>query len=295
MICKGKSITHTVNAIGYGISKSDSREICREGLGGENAQEIAQEIRLIQQLNSNCTNNLLRIELSPSIGDGLMLTDQDWEAIARDLMLRLNLHDNRQWICIQHKDREHKHLHIYANRIDFNGKAYNDSYFTLKCGKAAEQIAIERGMTTAMSVHLTKQQALQPLKERISEAHKAIVRKGLSPSQYQSLMKQKGIEVVFNQSKTTGRITGMSFIVSGTKIKASDVSRTLGFNKLFGIPREPTSQKLTPRQRLIGQNHSHIDSIKYHITRMFSCNAQVHARPERAEDEEQKNELNFDL
>ena len=44
-------------------------------------------------------------------------------------MKEMNLGE-RQAIAFVHQDKEHKHIHLYVNRIDFNGKAYNDSLYT---------------------------------------------------------------------------------------------------------------------------------------------------------------------
>ncbi len=233
MIGKAKSVSHARECLSYALSKGMAVEVCRENLAGETPGELADEFAVVQSRNNRCRNNTLRIEISPTIEDGNKLTNEQWEGIARDFVEQMELAENRQYIAILHQDTHHKHLHIIANRIDFNGVAYSDSNISLRAGKVCEQIAIERGLRTAMNVRHENEQKLEPLKQKIRQLHGEIMRSGMSEKEYAQQMAKRGVEVVYNQSKTTGRISGMSYVVDGQRIKASQVGREFGYNKLF--------------------------------------------------------------
>ncbi|MEZ4970865.1 MAG: relaxase/mobilization nuclease domain-containing protein [Flavobacteriaceae bacterium] len=44
-----------------------------------------------------------------------------------------------QAIGFVHRDQQHTHVHLYVNRIDFNGRAYNDSFIGKKSQQAARK------------------------------------------------------------------------------------------------------------------------------------------------------------
>ncbi len=47
--------------------------------------------------------------------------------IALNFLKRMKL-DDHQYVSFLHTDEKHKHLHIFVNRINFNGKAYKDHF-----------------------------------------------------------------------------------------------------------------------------------------------------------------------
>jgi len=249
MIAKGKSIAHGSTAIAYGLEKNQSQEICREFLAGENVNEIQQEFEMFQNHRQSCTNNTLRFEISPAIEEGQKLNINDWEKIAKDFMRKMNLDENRQWIAVLHKDTEHHHLHIYANRIDLEGNMAKDNFISKRAGKVAEEIAQERGMITAMEVKKNKDRQLEPLKDLIKQAHHEICMIAPDQNTYIEEMKKRSIEVVLNQSNTTSTITGWSFKTEGVQIKASDIDRKMSYNKVFDVAKN-TAKSITKKKEV---------------------------------------------
>ena len=62
----------------------------------------------------------------------------------------------RQAIAFVHRDKEHTHVHLYVNRIGFDGKAYNDSFIGKQSQLAAERVAKQMGLTTVREVQQEK-------------------------------------------------------------------------------------------------------------------------------------------
>ena len=62
---------------------------------------------------------------------------------------------NHQSIAFVHEDKKHKHIHLYVNRIDFNGNAYNDSFIGKKTQKIAEIVALKLGLKTVKEVNIS--------------------------------------------------------------------------------------------------------------------------------------------
>ncbi|MCG6191612.1 relaxase/mobilization nuclease domain-containing protein, partial [Maribellus maritimus] len=115
--------------------------------------------------------NSFSFVLSPTIPDGIKLTNADFAKLTNDFLERMKL-KGQQYISFLHNDRDHKHLHIFINRIDFNGKAYKDNYISKKTQRIAESIAKERGFTTAKEI---QQQKEERLRNQIINAHEKVL------------------------------------------------------------------------------------------------------------------------
>jgi hypothetical protein len=223
MIGKAKSISHVSNAINYAKNKIKAVEINRNKVIGETGKEIAKEFRVFQNLNSRCNRNSFSFVLSPSIEDGTKLVEIDFAKIARDFLTRMNLNQN-QHISFLHKDKDHAHIHIFANRIDAKGKAFKDNYIGKKAQRIAEKIALDWNFTTARKVQQEKESRLAG---QITKAHEMILRKKPKDIfEYAKLMKHFGIELHLKQA-SNDKVVGLKFQIGKESIKASSVHRSL--------------------------------------------------------------------
>jgi hypothetical protein len=222
MIGKAKSISHVSNAINYAKNKKEAVEISRHNVAGETGKEIAQEFRVFQNLNARCQRNSFSIVLSPAIPDGDKLSNRDFAQLADDFLSRMNLKEN-QYITFLHSDKNHKHLHIFLNRIDSTGKAYKDNYISKKAQRIAERIAIDWNFTTAKQVQQEKEDRST---KQIKEAHEMILtKKPKDIFEYAELMKHFGIVLHLKQA-SNGKVVGLKFQIGKESIKASSVDRS---------------------------------------------------------------------
>ena len=222
MIGKAKSISHVSNAINYAKNKKGATEISRHNVAGETGKEIAQEFRVFQNLNARCERNSLSIVISPSIPDGLKLTNKDFARLADDFLERMKLKE-QQYISFLHSDKDHKHLHIFVNRIDSDGKAYKDHFISKKAQHIAESIAKDWGFTTAKEI---QQQKEERLSRQIINAHEEVL--GQKPAnifEYAERMKLFGIQMNLKQT-SDGKVVGIKFRIGDDSIKASSVHRS---------------------------------------------------------------------
>lgn len=234
MIGKAKSISHISNAVNYARNKIKAEEICRTRLVGETGTEIAKEFRVFQNLNARCQRNSFSFVLSPSIEDGNRLTKSDFIRIADQFLIQMNLSDN-QSISFLHKDRKHKHLHIYVNRINTEGKATKDNYIGKKAQRVAERIAQKMNLIIARKVQQEKESRLRRI---IGQAHEKIWK--LKPDdifEYARLMEQEGVTTHLKQA-SNGKVVGLKFQVEEDSIKASSVHRALSAANLQKLIRQ---------------------------------------------------------
>jgi len=151
MIAKMKSNLSAKETLLYN-DKEKSEIIFINNLTGENQQEVEKQMAARHQLFTGRAKNLTaHIMISPGIEDGKMLTRLDWKEIGNSFLQKANL-SAYQSIAFLHKDKEHFHLHIVANRIDKNGKIYRNGNELVMSQRIGDEIAIERGLNRAAEI-----------------------------------------------------------------------------------------------------------------------------------------------
>lgn len=234
MIAKATSISSTRASIAYGKDKEKGAEtIYSHLLTSEDPIEVAQEFKQIQDLNENCNRNTLSFIISPTIEDGQKLDRHSLKEITDNFMKQMKLGD-RQAIAFVHLDKAHKHIHLYVNRIDLNGKAYNDSFVGKRSQLAAERTAKELGLTTVKEVQMTKALESKKIRQQIRNMHTNTLEK-VKPKnldQYIKAMKTLEVNVIpsINKSK---QLQGFRFEFKGQSFKASEVHRSMSGGKLL--------------------------------------------------------------
>lgn len=216
MIGKGKSISHTRESMMYGWNHEKGAEIVfSQYLAGDNPAEITKEFGFIQEQNLNCQKNTLSFVLSPTIEDGRFIKQKELREICERFMKEMKLGE-RQAIVFVHQDKEHKHIHLYVNRIDFNGHAYNDSFIGKRCQLSAEKVAGEMKLTTVRQVQIEREFNLKDIRAEIKRRHDLVMKefKPKTYEQYIDYMKAQKVEVIPCINKAN-RLQGFRFEFDG--------------------------------------------------------------------------------
>ncbi|MGG5570618.1 relaxase/mobilization nuclease domain-containing protein [Myroides odoratimimus] len=240
MIAKAKSCIGGTALFNYVIDSKKGYELLRNNLSGETPKDMFQTMQILQNQNSRCKNNTLSAVISPTIADSQKMSDRDLRVLAVEFLLGLQIDPTKaQYIAFVHTEKEHKHIHIIANRIDENGKAFKDNYIGFEAQRVAHEIALKYGWTSIRKENENKKQRANNTnliaKNAIKTAHREVLRQRPKDlQQYTYLMLEKEIEVkptINNQ----GNIQGYRFIhlPTGTDLKASQVDRNLKLNELF--------------------------------------------------------------
>ena len=233
MIGKGKSISHTKASIQYGWNEEkDAKIVFTHLLMSNNPNDITKEFEFIQKFNSNCKKNTMSFVLSPTVADGKNLTINNLHKITKEFISEMNIAE-RQTIAFVHQDKEHKHVHIYVNRIDFHGNAYNDSFIGKRSQKAAEKVAIINGLKTVKQVQKEKENSTKVIRKEIFNLHNSCIKeqKPKTFQEYIQWMKQFYIEIKPVISKTN-QLQGFKYIYLNQEFKGSVVHRELSINKM---------------------------------------------------------------
>lgn len=233
MIGKGKSISHTGASMSYGWNEEkDAIVVYRQHLAGDNPKEITQEFKIIQSQNHRCTKNTLSFVLSPTIEDGQKLKNKELTEIVERFVKEMKLQE-RQAIAFAHQDKNHLHIHLYVNRIGFDGKAYKDSYIGKRSQLAAERVAQQMGLITVREVQQEKLNQVKNVREEIKQIHEKVITE-MKPKdfdQYINYMKQRNVEVIpsINKSNT---LQGFRFKYKGHNLRGSEVHRSMSMARI---------------------------------------------------------------
>ena len=244
MIGKGKSIAHTGTSMNYGWNQEkDAEVVLKEQLYGNTPNEITQEFKLLQDLNHICTKNTLSFIISPTIDDGKGLNSKDLNKITKEFIKQLNLQD-RQAIAFVHKDKEHKHIHLYVNRIDFKGQAYNDSFIGKRSQQAAEKVAERLHLTTVKQIQFEKDFQQREIRQEIKRRHDLAI-KQFEPRNFDDYIKAMAankVKVIPSINKQD-KLQGFRFEFQGHNLKGSSVHRNMS---LGNIVKEINKNSYTP-------------------------------------------------
>ncbi|MGB8704437.1 MAG: relaxase/mobilization nuclease domain-containing protein [Gillisia sp.] len=233
MIGKGHAISSTGASLSYGWNQEKEAEVVlKEHLAGNTPAEITEEFEIIQSQNQRCTNNTLSFVVSPTIKDGQNLSKQEMGEISKRFLKEMKL-QNHQAIGFVHRDKQHIHVHIYANRISLTGEVFKDSFIGKRSQLAADQVAKELGFQRVQEVQKEKLQELKGLRQEIKNIHDKVMRaKPRSLDDYMKLMKAHQVNVIPTINKSN-QLQGFRMEYKGVNLKASEVDRKMSGNRLI--------------------------------------------------------------
>ncbi|SKB53888.1 relaxase/mobilization nuclease domain-containing protein [Maribacter arcticus] len=234
MIGKGTSIAHTGTSIDYGWNQEKAAEIVfSENLAGNNPQEITEEFRLIQEENTRCQKNTLSFILSPTQVDGRNLSKEQLGELTQKFIKEMQLKE-RQAIAFVHRDKAHTHVHLYVNRIGFDGKAYNDSFIGKRSQLAAENVAKEMGLTTVKEVQLERELNSIQVRLEIKNIHQRVMEteRPKTLDSYIKAMQDSNVEVIPTINRAN-KLQGFRFQYEGHNFKASEVHRSMSGGRIM--------------------------------------------------------------
>jgi hypothetical protein len=233
MIGKGKSIAHARASIEYGWNQEKGAKIVHiQFVYGENPKEISDEFKMVQEQNTRCQRNTLSFILSPTIEDGKSLSKEKLGEMTQRFIKEMKLQE-RQAIAFVHRDKQHTHVHLYINRIGFDGRAYNDSFIGKQSQLAAERVAKQMGLTTVREVQQEKLNEIKKVRQQIKEIHEKVMdlHRPKDFDHYIERMKKNGVKVIPSINKV-GKLQGFRFEYKGHNLKGSEVHRSMSGGKL---------------------------------------------------------------
>lgn len=239
--------------------KSQRAEILDHNFLEYNKTEIMKEIVMLNKLNSKLTNDGYHVALSFSEKDTHLKND-DLIAIAEAYKKGMGFTDDNLFVLYKHNDGDHSHIHIHLLlhrlSIDESGKVkvVSDSNNYRRSEAVCRELEVRFNLEKVRS----SQEALDraPTKDELEmmqrtghpserllmqEKVKLALDVSVDIHSFIENCKLNGIYLLFNQSSTTGRVSGITyinqngFIAKGQKLgnqfKWNNLSQNLNYGK----------------------------------------------------------------
>lgn len=252
MVLTSHSIAHIGKTIDYCLQPSKvSNVLHSDGLDlsglsldefvhDHNTSIVKSEFLLYQ--NERLKKPYLSLILSPQVD----IENEKLKEIVNDTLKEMGL-DNHQMIAITHLEmrglmearKPVKHVHILVNRVDYDGKTYNDKFIGIKGIQAASKVAKKHNLLDVYNNRqYTKEMAVKSesqyhskkseIKYKLISLIEPIINTKTTHSIddiFQELMNEHHVDIEITQFKN-GRF-GVMLNFEGESFKASEVSRLL--------------------------------------------------------------------
>lgn len=243
MIGKAKSCIGGFSLFNYVFDDDKGMELLRNNLCGETPIELFQEMKILQNLNQKATNKLISLVLSLHVNDGENLTKKLLENITKEFLKDLEIDlEKSQFIAFLHTEKRHRHIHILLNRVDENGKLFQDHHIGKKAQWSAHRVAEKNGLISAKQIRIDKIKASEDIKSDFKNTRREIYQKHLkvmeskpvTMEKYLAEMLKKNIKFIPTINKQ-GELQGFRVkdMENQTEMKASEVHRNMGLKNLL--------------------------------------------------------------
>lgn len=232
----------------YGVLAYNEKKV-REGVGyvidsnieHSTSVEMTQEFNLIRELRPNVGKAVLHVSLNLPHSDHL--DDKEFASFGCDYLMELGL-DNNQFIMYRHTDTEHKHIHIIANRVRYSGRTVSDSNIKRRSREILNGLEKKYGLTQIVGNTNTKKSLTQkeiektlrtgnvPIKLVLQDKIGLAISESTDTTELITLLQGQHISSRFNISKTTGRVSGISFKYQGVVYKGSTLGKKFSWNSI---------------------------------------------------------------
>lgn len=207
-----------------------------------NQKELVEQFTDVRHLNPKLSKPVLHIALSLAPEDQLRKDKlmEMCEQCAKEMGF-----ENNQYIGIYHRDTNHQHLHIIANRVGFDKRTVSDSNSYQKISSCCRKMELKYQLKQVLSPRrfLSQQQQNIPRhdqrKERLQQDIQQVLSKSTSYQEFEQRMKEKGYAI------TKGR--GILFTdEKKVKVKGSELGYSL-----------QTIERILQKQRMVHSTLTH--------------------------------------
>ena len=220
-------------AVSYVLGKRDAEFLAAKGLRMKSIDSIAESFGMQASL-CPIAKPVAHISLDFSVQDRTKLTDAKMTDIASEYLRRMG-YDNTQVLVVRHNDREHPHLHMIINRVDFDGNRISDCNERLRSTAVCRELTERYGLYfSSGKEHVNEHRLREPDKTKyeIYNAVRSALPNCSNWEQLVAALDRRGVAVLFKYKGTTDRIDGVKFSKNGYTFSGSKVDCAFGFSKL---------------------------------------------------------------
>jgi hypothetical protein len=238
--------------IRYAVEKQEASLLMAEGVRTDQVRSMIDDFNMQRKLNPDITKAVGHISLSWSKQDQALLSPETMRQRALEYMEKMKI-AGTQFILVEHRDKNHPHLHIIYNRVDNEGKTISDRFQKERNYKVCKEITLEYGYHLGKGKQQVNRQQLKGADKVRYELYDAI--KSASPTaaswnELRARLERQGIETIFKYKSGTIEIQGVSFAKGDLQFKGSKIDRSLSFGKLDALIRHNHKLEMTQQFRM---------------------------------------------
>lgn len=156
-----------------------------------NRKELNEQFTDVRKLRPQLTKPVMHISLSFDAADRVN-TDK-LRQIGKDFASEFGF-ENNQYVTVLHRDTQHQHLHIVANRVGFDGQRVSDSQSYKKVAKICRSLEQKHELKQVLSprLFLSEKERLLPRLDQRKEHLKELIREALLQAKHFEDFKEDG-------------------------------------------------------------------------------------------------------
>lgn len=219
----------------YKNEKEKNPELVYTNMCGENIDELAKEFKLVANSKSNIKKPVYHMSLTLPKSDGKLNKD-NWENIVFSHLEKMGIDkDNHQFVVVRHNDTEHDHVHILLNKVGFDGKVYHPQNDVFKIMKSTNELEQEYNLNQTKTFKSDFDHSKPTdFKDEIVRDLSLYTNKKDDKSfkGFLDFLTSKRIKAIFNYSKKTNKVSGVSFQKGSEIFKGSDLNKRFGWKNI---------------------------------------------------------------
>ena len=232
----------------YGVLAYNEKKVS-EGIGyvidsnikQSTAVNMTQEFNLIRQLRPGLGKAVFHVSLNLPYSD--RLNDKEFASLGCDYLMKMGFDDN-QFIMYRNTDTKHEHIHIVANRVRYSGRSVSDSNIKRRSREVVNDLERKYGLTQISAkssatksldqkeIEKTLRTGNVPIKLILQKEVDSAISRATDTTEFIKLLQEQNISPRFNISKTTGRVSGISFNYKGIVYKGSTLGKKYSWNSI---------------------------------------------------------------
>ncbi|MEG0900111.1 MAG: relaxase/mobilization nuclease domain-containing protein [Oscillospiraceae bacterium] len=220
-------------AVNYLFNRKEAAVLTIKGIRDCDKESMIRSFETQAKLNP-IARPVAHISLDFSAQDKEKLTDRKMVEIAFEYIKAMG-YDNTQLLMVRHSDREHPHVHLILNRIDFEGKRISDRNERIRSTKVCRELTLKHDLYLSSGKENVKRHRLREpdaTKYRIYDALVKHVPQSRSWAELTKKLKKEGIEVGFKTKGATNTIEGVRFTMNDFTYNGSKVDRQFSYSKI---------------------------------------------------------------
>lgn len=230
-VMTGKSFSGCVR---YVVQKPEAVVLDAVGIRTGTLQAMVADFNLQRRLRPELEKAVGHIALNWSVHDKAKLSEQIMVERAREYLEKMQIR-NTQYLVVLHRDREHPHLHIIYNRVNYEGKTIPDNFQHRRNARVCRELTLRYGYYLALGkgqVNRPRLQGADKAKYALHDAIRQALPQARSWAELERLLGRQGISIDYKYKRGTDQVQGVSFRQGQLRFKGSGIDRSLSYGAI---------------------------------------------------------------